>query len=54
VEIILSRRDVDLLASPTAVGVRRRMQKLMYVAYEMDQKQESGARCDHVGVAIYG
>jgi hypothetical protein len=40
VEILLCRRNVDLLASSASVGVRRRMQRLMDVADKMDKEGE--------------
>jgi hypothetical protein len=47
-QIFLCRHDVDLLARPAAIGVRRRMQGLMDVAYEMIKKRKiagSGPTC---------
>ena len=51
-EIFLYRRDVDLLAGPAAIGVRRGMQRLMNVADEMDQKREVAGRTPFVIIAV--
>ena len=51
-EIILCRRDVHLLARPAAIGVRRRMHRLMVVAHEMDQKREVAGGAPFIIVAI--
>ena len=39
-EILLCRRHVDALARAAAIRVSRRMQRLMDVAHEMDEKRE--------------
>src|SRR5438132_4216257 len=51
-EILLYRRDVDLLAGPAAIGVRRGMQRLMNVADEMDQKREVAGRTPFVIIPV--
>ena len=38
-KILLRRRDVDALACPAAVSVRRRMERLMDVADDMNEKR---------------
>jgi hypothetical protein len=52
VQIIFRRRDVHLLACQAAIGVRRRVQRLMNVAYEMDQKGEVAGRASFVVIFI--
>ena len=51
-EILLCRRNVHLLARAAAIGVRRRMQRLMYVADEMNEKCEVAGGAPFVIVAI--
>ena len=43
-EILLCRHDLDPLARPAAIGARGRMQGLMDVAIEMNQKGEVAGR----------
>src|ERR1700730_1937104 len=52
VKIPLRRRNVDLLARPAAIGVSGGMERLMYIAYEIDQKREVDLRSPFVVIAV--
>jgi len=51
-EIILRRRDVDLLTRAAAIGIRRGMQRLMDVADEMDEEREVAGGAPFVVITV--
>ena len=51
-EILLCPRDVGALARPASLGVGRCMQRLMDVAYKMNQKSEVAGGAPFIVVAI--